>query len=269
MDRQPRSKMELVNKGHVRRGSWSFRIICLVPPLIIHLLSESALSYVHGKPTTPAMRPDICSVMFLIATSFTVSRFLEQNIRAHGDVMPVGIMDDADRMAAKLETRLIALVKILCNIIVCDLSLRLVWIPTQYALWWIYKKKVLLPQLVRTVAEVTFNLAVFEVVRYKLWHPMQMLACAGSKWIITSNLARDVGGGVLLETVLSSISILAFWYSAIGTGYSDRWLRSFGDSSSRTSTALHKPHLWIPDPSSSPPNRTPFLDSGSSNSSQQ
>ncbi|XP_050089309.1 uncharacterized protein LOC126573331 [Anopheles aquasalis] len=132
--------MELVNEGHVQRGSWRFRIICLLPPLIIHLLSASALSYVHGKSTTPALSPDICSVMFLIATSFTVSRFLEQNIRAHSDVMSVGIMDDADRMAAKLEARLIALVKILGNIIACDLSLRLVWIPIQYALWWSHKK---------------------------------------------------------------------------------------------------------------------------------
>ncbi|XP_035795076.1 uncharacterized protein LOC118468420 [Anopheles albimanus] len=135
--------MQLVNEGLVRRGSWSFRVICLVPPLIIHLFSASALSYVHGKPTTPALRPDVCSVMFLIATSFTVSRFLEQNIRAHSDVMSVSIMDDADRLAAKLEARLIALAKILGNLIVCDLSLRLVWIPTQYALWWIHKKKVL------------------------------------------------------------------------------------------------------------------------------
>ncbi|XP_035914728.1 uncharacterized protein LOC118513267 [Anopheles stephensi] len=118
------------------RYSWTFRFICLALPLIIHLRVSSALDYVHGKESSVALEPDIASAIFVISVSLALNRIL-------ANVIPFYADEAQQQLAFKVETGLICLTMILANIVFCDLALRLIWIPIQYALWWICRKRIL------------------------------------------------------------------------------------------------------------------------------
>ncbi|XP_052895458.1 uncharacterized protein LOC128302634 [Anopheles moucheti] len=117
------------------RCSWTFRFICLALPLIIHLRASSALDYVHGKPSSVAMEPDVTSAIFIVSTSLALGRIL-------ASIIPFYV-DEQQTMTLQVQTLLICLTLMLANIVFCDLALRLIWIPIQYALWWLCKHKIL------------------------------------------------------------------------------------------------------------------------------
>ncbi|XP_053666050.1 uncharacterized protein LOC128715192 [Anopheles marshallii] len=148
------------------RCSWTFRFICLALPLIIHLRASSALDYVHGKPSSVAMEPDIASAIFIVSTSLALSRILASIIPFYAD--------EQQTMTLKVETMLICLTMILANIVFCDLALRLIWIPIQYVLWWVCKHKIL-TLLVKAFLFVLKDFAPFRP------YYLKTLAVSGSK----------------------------------------------------------------------------------------
>uniref|UniRef100_A0A182NEU8 G-protein coupled receptors family 1 profile domain-containing protein n=1 Tax=Anopheles dirus TaxID=7168 RepID=A0A182NEU8_9DIPT len=122
------------------RCSWTFRFVCLALPLLIHLRASSALDYVHDKPSSVVMEPDVASVVFVISTSLALSPVLARAIPIYTDERQ---QQQEQKISLKLESLMICVVMILANIAICDFALRLVWIPLQYVLWWIVKNKFL------------------------------------------------------------------------------------------------------------------------------
>ncbi|XP_050072513.1 uncharacterized protein LOC126560598 [Anopheles maculipalpis] len=118
------------------RYSWTFRFISLALPLIIHLRGGSALDYVHGKDISVALEPDVASTLFVISASLALNRILANLIPFYPNKAQL-------QLTSKVEYLLVCLIMILGNIVLCDLALRLIWIPIQYCLWWIHRKRIL------------------------------------------------------------------------------------------------------------------------------
>ncbi|XP_065080409.1 uncharacterized protein LOC135703214 [Ochlerotatus camptorhynchus] len=98
------------------------KIVTIVAPIAIHASGLSVVELLADqRQMTESMLPDVASLIFVTATSMIATEWLQKNpIRLTG----------TDGM----KSFVVAMIAILSNIAVCDLSLRLLWIPIQYFL---------------------------------------------------------------------------------------------------------------------------------------
>ncbi|XP_055548896.1 uncharacterized protein LOC129732244 [Wyeomyia smithii] len=107
------------------------RAAIVLGPIIGHATSLSLVDLFGELSKAPeTMFPDFASVMFVIASSILFENWLEKtsNRRARND---------------SAKTLLPFAFKIAVNVIICELSLRLLWVPNQYFLRYLRDEKIL------------------------------------------------------------------------------------------------------------------------------
>ncbi|XP_053692295.1 uncharacterized protein LOC128740755 [Sabethes cyaneus] len=107
------------------------RLAIVFGPILSHAASLSLVDlFEHFRKAPESMSPDIASLMFVAATSIIVENWLE-------NYMLRPRIDSA-------KTFVLVVCKIVLNITICELALRLLWIPTLYLLRYLRDEKILL-----------------------------------------------------------------------------------------------------------------------------
>lgn len=157
------------------------KIVPILVPISMHACGLSVVDLLADqRQMSESMLPDISSLMFVTATSMIATEWLLKNpIRLTG----------TDRM----KSFTVALVAVLSSIAICDLSLRLVWIPVQYYLRYLKEQKI----MALIISRMFFFLRFSNVTRGKLTHWIKA-AKTDTGFVCARNL---LAAGYLLGTL--------------------------------------------------------------------
>uniref|UniRef100_A0AAG5DIS5 Uncharacterized protein n=1 Tax=Anopheles atroparvus TaxID=41427 RepID=A0AAG5DIS5_ANOAO len=183
--------MESCLRGYVRR-SWAMRFICLALPVLINLRTGRTVDSAHGKPSNSILTRDCSSAIFMLSAGLLLSRWLEANIRFYEDRSETKERTESE--AKNFETMMIGFVKILSHVVFCDLSLRLIWLPLQWFLYWITRMNVL-----ATLVKVLL----FFVKDFSLFRPLFLKLVAASSTPKAFIFLRILSALIIFDTVVS------------------------------------------------------------------